>query len=112
PAKPKKVKDVDDFARFMGDDALSAIEAHTKPLRGGRAAENVEIAEVAPSLPEQSSANSTNSAAPPSREPVWPEDSVLQDYMDFARSYSESEDTILIGSVLAVVAAVLRRNVF
>jgi hypothetical protein len=46
------------------------------------------------------------------REPAWPEDSILQDYIEFARDYSESEDSILIGSLLPVVAAFLRGQVY
>jgi hypothetical protein len=58
------------------------------------------------------SANSTNSAYPQSPGAVWPRDSILDDFMRFAGEYSESENAILIGSVLPIVARLLSRNVF
>src|SRR6185503_8347033 len=58
------------------------------------------------------SANSTNSAYTHCLSPVWPADSVLEKFMVFARDYSESEDCILIGSILPVVARLLGRRVF
>jgi len=57
--------------------------------------------------------NSTNSPPPPSRKnPVWPEDSILDDFVRLARGVSESEDAILIGSILPITAALLARRVF
>jgi hypothetical protein len=57
-------------------------------------------------------ATSTNSAGLPSPQAVWPSDSVLETFMEFARKFSESEDCILIGCVLPIVARLLARRVF
>ena len=70
----------------------------------------VEIAEVVES-PDDVSATSTNPAPPPAHA-VYPEDSALDDFMAFAREYSESEDSMLIGAVLPVVGRLLGRRVF
>lgn len=67
----------------------------------GSAVENVENSEL-----------STNSARLPAPEAVYPADSILENYMSFAREFSESEDCILIGSVLPIVARLLGRRVF
>ena len=50
----------------------------------------------------------------PSSQPpcVWPQDSIIEDFMVLARRCSESEDQILVGSFLPVISAVLARNVF
>jgi hypothetical protein len=45
------------------------------------------------------------------REAVYPEDSILEDFVRFAREYSESEDAILVGAVLPLVARLLGRRV-
>ena len=59
-----------------------------------------------------SSATSANSAHLPSQpRAVWPKDSILENFMQFAREYSESEDQILIGCILPVVARLLARRV-
>jgi hypothetical protein len=42
---------------------------------------------------------------------VWPLDSAIQDYVLLARRYSESEDSILVGAFLPVLAGALGRNV-
>ena len=43
---------------------------------------------------------------------VWPFVSVINDYVLLARQYSEAEDSILMGSFLPVISAVLARNVY
>ena len=43
---------------------------------------------------------------------VWPQDSVINDYVLLARQHSEAEDPILVGSFLPVISAALERNVF
>jgi len=43
---------------------------------------------------------------------AYPTDSVLENFMAFAREYSESEDSMLIGAVLPVVSRLLARRVF
>jgi hypothetical protein len=84
------------------------------PLQG----EPVEMAEVPEISPSEAgnSAISTISAPPPSRAPLpeaaYPRDSVLEDFMQFARAYSESEDSMLIGAILPVVSRLLARRVF
>ena len=74
---------------------------------GGGHVENVDIAENADDI-------STNSAISTSLSPqaVWPSDSVLEDFVRFARGYSESEDAIIIGSILPMVSRLLARRVF
>ncbi len=74
--------------------------------------EVVEDAELGATECEESSTNATTSSSLPSHGPLWPEDSVLNNFIGFAREYSESEDCILIGSILPVVARVLARNVY
>ena len=69
----------------------------------GEIVENVESS-------EKNSANSTNSPHPQPHA-VFPEDSILEDYMNYARNLTESEDQIIIGTYLPIVAAVLGRNV-
>jgi hypothetical protein len=54
----------------------------------------------------------TNQPYPLPREAPYPTDSVLQDFMVFAREYSESEDCMLIGAVLPLVARLLARRVY
>ena len=78
----------------------------------GRGVEVVENAQLNGSEWGETSTNATSSAYPPSQTALWPEDSVLNDFMVFARQYSESEDCILIGSILPVVARLLGRNVY
>jgi hypothetical protein len=43
---------------------------------------------------------------------IYPPDSILEDYMVLARTVSESADCILIGSILPVAAAIMRRGVW
>jgi len=76
--------------------------------RAGGRGENVEIVEVSPGV----STNPTTSTAPPSPLAAYPEDSILADFMDFARQYSESEDPMLIGAILPVAARLLGRRVY
>ena len=76
--------------------------------RGGG---GVEIAEVAEGGADDS-ATSTNSATPPMPTAAYPTDSVIENFMDFARGYSESEDAMLIGSLLPIVSRLLARRVF
>jgi hypothetical protein len=76
-------------------------------LERGSLVENVENSEAANDI-----VTSTNSATLPRPEAVWPHDSVLENYMMFARGFSESEDCILIGSILPIVARLLARRVF
>ena len=58
------------------------------------------------------SANGDSEHAPPSETPQWPPDSVIEDFVALARERSESEDTILIGCFLPLVAALLARRVY
>ena len=83
------------------------------PLRGGSPVEIAEIAEGG-GFPGENSANPTNSAPPPSlsHRAAYPTDSILEDFMVFARGYSESEDPMLLGAVLPVVSRLLARRVF
>jgi hypothetical protein len=50
-------------------------------------------------------------STPPPCQAVWPPDSVLDDYVRLARRYSESEDQIIIGSILPVISRLLARRV-
>ena len=43
---------------------------------------------------------------------IYPQHSILGDWMDFTRQYAESADCYLIGSILPVVGALLARNVW
>jgi len=95
------------------------------PLCGGSPVEIAEIAEfraIGALATNGNSANSTISTPPPCRpaspspvppihQAAYPTDSVLEDFMAFARAYSESEDAMLIGAVLPVVSRLLARRV-
>ena len=48
---------------------------------------------------------------PPAPDAAYPKDSVLETFMAFAREYSESEDSMLIGAVLPVAGRLLGRRV-
>ena len=43
---------------------------------------------------------------------IIPENSILTDYMNYAREFSESEDSTLIGSILPILGALLARRVY
>ncbi|MCG3147244.1 MAG: hypothetical protein PCFJNLEI_00682 [Verrucomicrobiae bacterium] len=85
-----------------------ALTAYQQTSRAGGHGENVEIVEDGNPI----STNTTFSTPPPSHNAAYPEDSILDDFMKFGRSYSESEDQMLIGTILPVVARLLGRRVF
>ena len=43
---------------------------------------------------------------------IYPENSILEDWMRFVRQYAESAACYLIGSILPVIGAILGRNVW
>jgi hypothetical protein len=43
---------------------------------------------------------------------IYPADSILAPYMDYAREHIESDDAFIIGSILPVCAAILGRNLY
>jgi hypothetical protein len=43
---------------------------------------------------------------------IYPTDSILAPYMEYARSQIESDDVFIIGSILPVCAAILGRNLY
>ena len=60
-----------------------------------------------------SSTNSTNSTGQPTlEEAIVPPESLLSEYLDYARQQVESADSFLVGSVLPVVAACLARGIY
>jgi hypothetical protein len=63
--------------------------------------ENIEISANSPALPAQEIPRA-----------AYPEDSILGDFIAYARTVSEAQDSILIGSILPVVAGLLARRVF
>ena len=97
-------------ATALAEPPFQTMKVLERPESNDNEGGGVELVEDA-EIPGDSSANSTTSAYPPSLIPVWPEDSILQNFIEFAREYSESEDCILIGSILPVVARMLSRNV-
>jgi len=60
----------------------------------------------------KTSTNSTNSRGTHIHEAIFPEGTILTDYLDYARSLEESADCYLLGSILPVVAAILARKVW
>ena len=101
------------------DDAFKA--EHDKPrgyLRGDVECvlvENVEFVEFAASEKRESRENSTNSTISTStlkQKAVFPADSILQEYFNYAVSQTEGEDCYIIGSILPVCAALLARRVY
>src|SRR5689334_20355649 len=43
---------------------------------------------------------------------IYPADSILEEYMLFARTVSEAADCLIIGSVMPICAAIMARNVW
>src|SRR5437660_376176 len=62
----------------------------------------------------ENSTNSTNSTAPPRllETAVFPPESLIEDYVKYARERLESADSYIVGAVLPVVAACLARRVY
>ncbi len=55
--------------------------------------------------------NSTNSTPlPPQAD--YPKDSILNDFVEYARTLSEAQDSILVGSIIPVIAGCLARRVY
>ena len=75
-------------------------------------AELVELARVAFAEKSAAPANSTNSAGDHAQPAIFPLESILTIWMDFARAQEESADPFLLGSILPVCAAILGRCVY
>jgi len=96
---------------FLGPTHLRDFTQTDSPSEGG-GGENGEIVEdTIPSINE-SSPNSTNSPGPPLHKAIYPEDSILKDWMDFASQFSESADCHLIDSILPIVGGMLGRRIW
>ena len=122
-ATPTSRKDINDWTRAgaTGADVMDAIQDAKlvfdpvvfEAENGG--GENVEIVEtsLADSVPPDSF--STFSTLSPEEfsldQGIFPENSWLARYMEFARLREESADSYLIGSILPVVAATLGRRI-
>ena len=95
---------------------IPMVMATTSPTREASTpdenAEFVELARKAFADSRQSSANSTNSSGGYEHPAIFPADSVLADWMDFARRQEESADAFLVGSILPLCAALLARRVW
>ena len=61
---------------------------------------------------DESSTNPPNSTPDHLSGAIYPEDTVLHDYIDFGRTTQESADCYLLGSIIPVVAAILARKVY
>ncbi len=87
----------------------------TPDLTAGGPGENVEIGEVGIRGKGRTESHSTFSTLSPSLPPleaaIYPANSWLARYMDYARQREESADSYLLGSILPVVAATLARRV-
>lgn len=59
---------------------------------------------------DPNSSNSANSAAGNGQRAVYPEDSVIGDWMRYARSTEESADCFLVGAIMPVCGAILGRG--
>lgn len=72
----------------------------------------VELARQAFAGEPPNSAFSTNSAGGYTQTAIYPEDSILADWMAFTREREESADVFLLGSILPVCATLLARRVW
>lgn len=54
--------------------------------------------------------NPTNPTDPRATKAIYPKDSILEDWMQYARRYAESADCYLIGAILPVAGAKIGRN--
>jgi hypothetical protein len=98
---------------LRGEDENSTISTDT--LSECVPIENVEFVEFASSENREGRENSTNSTISTSthtQKAVFPTDSILQDYFNYAVSQTEGADCYIIGSILPVCAALLARRVY
>ena len=94
--------------QFEAEEAQLAGRMEAEPAGGAPPVENVDFVETTP-FEGAKSTKSTKSTPPPPRQQkaVYPKDSVLYDYIQFGRRYTESEDHIILGSLLPMVAGML-----
>ena len=97
-----------------------SVAIEIEPKRGGSpipasATPAVAFVESGVLCPE-AAANSTNSTTPQIMpqlgQAIYPADSILADYMDYARGQEESADCYLLGSILPVASALLARSIW
>ncbi len=81
------------------------------PARGAGTDRFVALAKQAFASAESPSANSAISAGGCEQRAVYPEDSVIADWMEYGRATEESADAFLIGSIMPVCGALLGRRV-
>lgn len=86
------------------DHAISVIE--------GGPDEFVEDVERIRRMFEESSTSPPNSTPDHLSGAIYPEDTILHDYLGFGRTTQESADSYLLGSIIPVVAAILARKVY
>jgi len=84
--------------------------AAAAPAPGG--VEIVESGEYPPIDWEAPSANSTNSTGGYEQKPVLPVDSILEDWFNYARRFTEGAHCYLCGAILPVLGAILARRVW
>ncbi len=96
---------------FLEPPNLNTTTQTDSPLEGG-GGENGEIVEDSIPFVEVNSPISTNSPGPPTHKAIYPEDSILKDWMDFSTEFSESADCHLIGSILPIVGGILARRIW
>ncbi|HEY2711406.1 MAG TPA: hypothetical protein VGI60_02745 [Chthoniobacterales bacterium] len=101
----------------LPEDCRSELERLVSSAKSSRVpvggyVENVAFAELSCPSGASDEETSTNSTYLESHDAVWPADSILEDFIKFARDYSESEDSLLIGAILPIVARLLGRKVW
>ena len=74
--------------------------------------EFVELSPIARRLLPEPGETSTNSTPGYNQRAIYPEDSILADWMRIAREQVESADAFIIGSILPVCAALIGRRVY
>lgn len=123
-ATPLPFKDLNEWTQggAAGADIMAAIQdaklVHTPPdfSGGSMGGENIQIVECDPPEIECSKPLSTFSTLSTGKHTlasaIYPADSLLARYLDYARRREESADSYLIGSFLPVVAATLARRVW
>lgn len=81
---------------------------------GGMTSTNTTFSTGGNPPPDQSSTFSTNSTGgiPDLSAAIYPEGSLIERYMDYARSQLESADSYIIGGFLPIMARVMARNVW
>ena len=105
-----RIKSAEDLPRAFQEPAIYGNGS--RPPSVGTPEEFGELVDLARrKLPERAQ-NSPNSTGGYTQKAVYPEDSILADWVRIARQHEESADAFIIGSILPVCGALLGRRVW